>query len=98
ARSAARRPRRRLSDGSPARCAMIEKENPPREVEEMAISETGYQMCVRTVMDTTDPEIWFDEDGVSSHAHFYDEHVAPVIEAAESGAAAAELQGIVETI
>ena len=30
-----------------------------------------YQMCVRCVMDTTDPEITFDEQGVCSHcAHF----------------------------
>lgn len=28
---------------------------------------SAYQMCTRTVMDTTDPEIQFDENGVSSH-------------------------------
>ncbi|ABC64755.1 N-acetyl sugar amidotransferase [Erythrobacter litoralis] len=28
-----------------------------------------YQMCTRTVMDTSDPTITFDEDGVSSHFH-----------------------------
>lgn len=27
----------------------------------------AYQMCSRTVMDTTDPDIRFDEDGVSNH-------------------------------
>ena len=28
-----------------------------------------YQMCTKTVMDTTDPEITFDENGVSNHYH-----------------------------
>lgn len=28
---------------------------------------SAYQMCTRTVMDTTDPEIQFDENGVSNH-------------------------------
>jgi N-acetyl sugar amidotransferase len=32
-----------------------------------------YRMCVRTVMDTTDPEIRFDADGVSNHWHEYQE-------------------------
>jgi N-acetyl sugar amidotransferase len=30
-------------------------------------AERPYQMCSRTVMDTTDPEITFDEEGVSNH-------------------------------
>lgn len=29
----------------------------------------AYQICTRTVMDTSDPAITFDEDGVSSHFH-----------------------------
>jgi N-acetyl sugar amidotransferase len=31
----------------------------------------SYQMCSRTVMDTTDPDITFDADGVSNHWHEY---------------------------
>src|SRR5690606_29196164 len=44
-----------------------------------------YQMCVRTVMDTTGPDIWFDSDRVSSHALNYDENMAPIVEAALAG-------------
>jgi N-acetyl sugar amidotransferase len=32
-----------------------------------------YQMCSRTVMDTTDPEITFDAEGVSNHWHEYEQ-------------------------
>lgn len=31
--------------------------------------EREYQMCTRCVMDTTDPDIFFDEDGVCGHCH-----------------------------
>jgi len=30
-----------------------------------------YQMCTKTVMDTTDPNITFDSDGISNHYHEY---------------------------
>jgi N-acetyl sugar amidotransferase len=33
--------------------------------------ERSYRMCSRTVMDTTDPDITFDSDGVSNHWHEY---------------------------
>jgi N-acetyl sugar amidotransferase len=33
------------------------------------LGEPGYRQCVRTLMDTTDPDIQFDESGVSSHVH-----------------------------
>ena len=32
-------------------------------------SDLHYQVCNRTVMDTTDPDIRFDEDGVSNYVH-----------------------------
>lgn len=48
-------------------------------------SSDSYQMCVRTVMDTTDPEIWFDEQGVSSHALHFDEAFATDVAAAQRG-------------
>jgi N-acetyl sugar amidotransferase len=35
-----------------------------------------YQMCTRCIMDTTDPEIEFDADGVCHHCHDYDYRVS----------------------
>ena len=60
--------------------------------------EQPYQMCVRTVMDTTDPEIWFDENGVSSHALNYDERFAADVEAATSGHRLPELNAMIAKI
>lgn len=34
-----------------------------------------YRVCTRCVMDATDPNITFDNDGVCSHCHFFDERV-----------------------
>ena len=36
-----------------------------------------YQVCVRCVMDTSDPEITFDENGVCSHCRRFDEKTFP---------------------
>jgi N-acetyl sugar amidotransferase len=33
------------------------------------------QVCVRCVMDTTDPEITFDDQGICSHCHYFDDVV-----------------------
>lgn len=33
----------------------------------------NYKVCTRCVMDTTDPEIYFDEMGVCNHCHEFDE-------------------------
>lgn len=38
-----------------------------------------YQMCTRCVMDTTDPEIKFDENGVCNHCKRYDQIVKKMI-------------------
>jgi N-acetyl sugar amidotransferase len=62
------------------------------------MSERPYQMCVRTVMDTTDPEIWFDEQGVSNHALNYDRTMKPFVDAAMAGERAPELAALVERI
>lgn len=35
-----------------------------------------YQVCTQCVMDTSDPEITFDENGVCHHCHDYDKRVA----------------------
>lgn len=37
--------------------------------------EREYQICTRCIMDTTDPEITFDENGVCNHCYKYDEIV-----------------------
>lgn len=57
-----------------------------------------FQMCTRTVMDTTDPEITFDENGVSSHALLYDRTMKATVDAANAGERAAELAAVVERI
>jgi N-acetyl sugar amidotransferase len=31
-----------------------------------------YKICTRCIMDTSDPDIWFDEKGVCSHCHKYE--------------------------
>lgn len=36
---------------------------------------TSYRVCVQCVMDTSDPEITFDENGVCNHCHDYDKRV-----------------------
>ena len=34
-----------------------------------------YQMCTKTVMDTTDPDIVFDENGVCNHYHYFQKEI-----------------------
>jgi len=58
----------------------------------------AYQMCTRTVMDTTDPDITFDENGVSNHALNYDRTMKRFVDAAMAGERADELAALVETI
>lgn len=36
-----------------------------------------YQMCTRCVMDTTDPDITFDENGVCNYCHYFDKYIKP---------------------
>lgn len=57
-----------------------------------------YQRCVRTIMDTTDSDIWFDEDGVSSHALHFDSDFAPVLLQAQSGERESELKDLVSKV
>ncbi len=46
---------------------------------------THYQICTRCVMDTTDPEIEFDEKGVCNHCHYYDERLKNKVFTGEEG-------------
>lgn len=39
--------------------------------------EPGYQQCTVTIMDTTDPDISFDQDGVSNWVYYYKEKILP---------------------
>jgi N-acetyl sugar amidotransferase len=64
----------------------------------MSTQARQYQRCTRTIMDTTDPDIWFDENGVSSHAIHFDEVFAPELFPAQRGERLGELEQIVETI
>lgn len=49
-------------------------------------------------MDTTDPEIWFDENGVSSHALNFDANMRPIVEGALKGDRLAEAKSVVAEI
>jgi N-acetyl sugar amidotransferase len=49
-------------------------------------------------MDTTDPDITFDENGVSSHALRYDAEFAAIVDKAQSGRALPELESLVAEI
>lgn len=40
------------------------------------MTERTYQMCTRCVMDTTDPEITFDEESVCNHCHQFDKETS----------------------
>lgn len=44
-----------------------------------------YQLCTRCVMDTTDPDIAFDDKGVCNHCHTYDQSVAQGIFTGDEG-------------
>ncbi len=35
--------------------------------------EKEYQICTKCIMDTTDPDIQFDETGACNHCHSYEE-------------------------
>lgn len=59
---------------------------------------TGYQICIRCVMDTSASEITFDDDGVCNYCRYFDEFVRPVLERARSGAALQHLERLVDQI
>ncbi|HKC64032.1 MAG TPA: N-acetyl sugar amidotransferase [Pyrinomonadaceae bacterium] len=53
-------------------------------------------ICTRCVMDTTDPDIQFDEQGVCNHCHNYDRVIKEAVFTGEDGAR--RLEAIVEQI
>lgn len=56
----------------------------------------NYQICVKTVMDTSDPSISFDSQGISNHFHNYHKNVKPNWHLGPQGKEA--LEDIVKTI
>ena len=47
--------------------------------------QTRYQICQRCVMDSSDPEITFDEHGVCHHCHSYDKQIATYVKRDAAG-------------
>lgn len=68
------------------------------EANKMLTAQQPYQRCTRTIMDTTDLDITFDEHGVSSHAHRFDLDFAPLLKRAQSGDRHGELEQLVAEI
>lgn len=64
----------------------------------MPLQTTTYQRCVRTIMDTSDPDIWFDDEGVSSHALAFDQKFGERVRAAQAGELLGELDQMVAEI
>ena len=57
-----------------------------------------YQRCARTIMDTTDPDIWFNEEGVSSHVLRFESELADGVRRAQAGQRLGELDDLVAKI
>lgn len=57
-----------------------------------------YQICTRCVMDTSDPEITFDDTGLCSHCQRYDSMVRDIVARADRGERQSELDAIVAQI
>lgn len=55
-----------------------------------------YQICTRCIMDTTDPEIEFDEEGVCNHCRTYDINIAKHVKRGPEGWA--EIEEIAKVI
>lgn len=64
----------------------------------MTVEQRPYQMCTVTVMDTTDPDIWFDADGVSSHVLNFRKTMEATVVAANSGQRLDELERLFDEI
>lgn len=58
----------------------------------------AYQRCIVTVMDTTDPEIEFDADGVSSYVPLFERLYARTVQSAQAGELRGELDQLVARI
>lgn len=45
----------------------------------------GYRICAKTIMDTTDPDIQFDHDGISDYYWNFQENILPNWDSGETG-------------
>ena len=45
----------------------------------------NYQICTRCVMDTSDPDISFDDDGVCNHCHSHEKALKILVSSGENG-------------
>jgi N-acetyl sugar amidotransferase len=70
----------------PATAAGVESAAPPRGPG--LPTESGYRVCNRCVMDTSDVDIRFDGDGVCNHCHGYDRRAATELLPRDRAAAA----------
>lgn len=57
-----------------------------------------YQICVHCVMDTSDPDITFDDEGVCNHCHRYEQLAKPIVNRADAGEAAGDLAKVVQVM
>lgn len=57
-----------------------------------------YQRCAVTIMDTTDPDIEFDRDGVSSHVARFEIEMAEDVRRAQAGERLGELEEMIARI
>lgn len=64
--------------------------------EALRSSADQIRVCSRCVMDETDPDIWFDENGVCSHCIEYDQKLASRVFSGEEGRK--KLEAIIEKI
>lgn len=48
-------------------------------------SESNYQICTNCIMDTSDPNIIFDENGVCDHCHDFENNVKPNLQTDKRG-------------
>lgn len=58
----------------------------------------SYQRCSVTVMDTTDPDIRFDEHGVSNYISLFEQVYEPTLRRAQAGERLSELEALVDRI
>lgn len=57
---------------------------------------TRYQICCRCVMDTSDTDIVFNDDGVCNHCLRYDVMAKPIVDRADSGQTMDDLERLID--
>ncbi len=86
-------PAQELSQTSPQRQSQTQSQKNqegPQGQDGQEGKDPNYQQCVRCVMDTTDPEIHFNKDGVCSHCQEFDRYANTIWSPDQKGAALLE--------